>query len=158
MKKLILCLLVLSLLMACACRKYDDIIQAEYTYAGKSECWSGTFKLEVLQKFYTEDGVLKFDGEANGVLTLKYKGESSDFTNVKHASIEYGSAQLGTSKQTETSTGQHNFVPFGLDSTTELTFNFSRTDLSNFAGPDEVVNVTINIDGDEQALELKTTP
>ena len=148
MKKISLffCFTITLVLISISCSK-KDIAYYKYTYTGENEQWNATYTVNESVEFTNTDKGLDVETDAKNKLVITYKGELTDLSSVKHMEITYESGVEG-GKRTE----DYNDGASISSKTFTLTSGGKNSAIHN---GDEIVTVTITIDGNMQTLELK---
>ncbi|MDF2511139.1 MAG: hypothetical protein K0S04_1005 [Herbinix sp.] len=147
MKKKMMCIIffiMLTLLTACA---EKDVIDHNYTFEGENEEWSANFKVTGKTIFTRTDGILASKTESNEVLTVTYRGELSDLSTIKHLEISYKTSAGGGSIS-----NNYNEDEIITNKTFTLKSGGKNGAIIN---EDEVIEVTVDIDGNKQIVELQ---
>lgn len=149
MKKILVIMLslVMILIAGCSKKEVNDSYENNYTFQGENDRWEAKFISEGTVTFTEKNSNTDVKTKENELLTVTYKGELSDLSKVKHLEIEYES-DLGKGKL------EKNYGEGESISTKTFTLTSSVS-----GGPimdeNEVIKVTINLDGKEETLELK---
>ena len=148
MRKIIstLTLAILTLLIITACSN-KDVIKHNYTYKGENEFWTAEYKVDGEETFTKSDGKTKYDSNYNETFTVTYKKDKSKLDSLKHIEISYKSS---------VSEGQinHDYD----DNSTEDKGTYTMKSKSTGGAvekEDEVIEVTINLDGKIETIKLK---
>lgn len=147
MKKIIsiLMLVVVSLISGCLNREINEY---HYTYYGENDSWSAEYKLDATVTFFKKDGVLNVETYKERLLTVTYKDDVSNLSKVKNLIISYNSSTGGGSLEEE----------FNSKPPTENIYTLKSSSTSSaIENADETIQLTINIDGDVQNIELTNT-
>lgn len=146
MRKRYYILLAIMILILTGCSS-KEVTEHNYTFKGENELWTAEYKVDGTDSWSKVDGKLHYESEATKVLAVTYKRDISELSAVKYLEISY---ETGTSggKLTE-----------NYDSNNPLskkTFTFrSEGKGESIPNKDDIMNVTINIDGNLQTIELK---
>ncbi|MEY7998897.1 hypothetical protein AB8U03_01570 [Clostridium sp. Mt-5] len=146
MRKITIILVVIMLFMVIGCSN-KDVIKHSYTYKGENEFWTTQYKVNATGTFTKKNDKLHYEGNSSNTLTVTYKKNISKLSSVKHLEISYKSS-VGGGKITE---NYNNGSPKGKT----YTMTSSSTN-GVIEDKDEVIKVTINLDGKIQTIELKT--
>lgn len=124
-----------------------DVTKYNYTYKGENELWSVEYKVNCTVKSTYKDGELDIESASTNVLIVTYRGELSDLSSVRHMEIAYESGTHSGKKVSDYEVG---------DSISSNIFTMKSGGRNN-AIPieNDIVRVTINIDGDTKTLVLK---
>ena len=136
---------ILFVLMAIGCSK-KEITNYKYTYAGENEQWDAKYHVNESVEFTNTDNGLDVETEAKNELVITYKGELTDLSSVKHMEISYDSGIEG-GKRVE------NYND-GVSITSKIFTLSSGGKNGALHTGDEIITVTITIDGDIQTFEL----
>jgi len=135
MKKIAFIMISVLLLALSGCSQQKDT-EKHYTYTGESEKWSVEYKMT------------STDSTAERSLAATYKGDVSRLAAVKNLEISYESSS-GGGKMTRNFNGK---------APAEKTFTLtSITEGGAVESRGETINVTINMDGTMETLQLKST-
>jgi len=146
---LILGYTILLIFIFVSCSK-KDVTNYKYTYTGENEQWNVVYKVNESVTFTNEDNILDAETEAKNVLTITYKGNLTDLSSVKHTEISYECSTEGGKRVEDYSEGE------SISSKTFTLISGGKNGALHSG--DEIITVTINIDGDTQTLELKNKP
>lgn len=146
LKKLCLILGCTILLIFVSCSK-TDVTNYKYTYTGENELWNAEYKVKETVTFTNKDNTLHAETEAKNVLVITYKGNLTDLSSVKHTEISYDCSTEGGKRSEDYSDGE------SISSKTFTLISGGKNGALHNA--DEIITVTIKIDGDTQTLELK---
>lgn len=144
MKKITVIMIALLMLIVTGCSK-KEVIKHNYTYKGENEYWEATFTTNGTETFEQTDSKLDIDTESKYKLTVTYKNDLSDLASVKKFGISFETLSLGGSLTEEFNENE---------SIKSKTFILSGGG-SSIPIENDIIKVTINIDGDVQTLELK---
>jgi hypothetical protein len=142
-KKTINILIIMLLLIITGCTKREDI-DHNYVYKGENEFWSAEYRVNGTSTFTEKNGKTEYDSNANNVFTITYKKEISQLSAVKHMEILYKSSVAGgkiTVNDGEAKEKSYTTKSGGTGGAIE--------------NKDEVIKVTINLDGKLETIELK---
>lgn len=134
MKKIAFIMISVFLLTLSGCAQQKDT-EKHYTYTGENENWSVEYK------------VTSTDNTAERSLAATYKGDISRLYAVKKLEISYYSSSSGGKIERDFRGKAPDEKPFALTSITEGGAVESKG---------ETINVTINVDGNTETLELKS--
>ncbi|AZV59034.1 hypothetical protein DMR38_05290 [Clostridium sp. AWRP] len=118
-----------------------DVIKHNYIYKGENQFWTAQYKVNSTGIFTKRDDKLHYEGNSNGILTVTYKKNISELSSVKHLEISYKSSTGGGS--------------IGQNSPKKKTYTMTSSTDGITEDKDEVIKVTINLDGKIQTIELK---
>ena len=149
----LLMLLSIFLLIACAAdgtqssvKISDDYIENHFVFKGESELWTGEMKVDSTLQFYEKDGVLGCDTNEKHKLTVTYKGDVSDLASVKQLKIDFDAGPSSGSLEEE-----HVDDPI-----TQKTFVMQGGGSGSAQiQKDEIITVTVTIDGKTESFEMK---
>ncbi len=116
-----------------------------YTYTGENELWNVEYKVNETAEFTEKENGLDVETEAKGELVITYKGELAELSSVKHMEISY-ECNLEANKIVDD-------YKDGISSKT-FTINSVRKNGALHNG-NEIITVTIKMDGDTQTLKLQ---
>lgn len=137
--------IVLILLIITGCSN-KEVINHNYIYKGENELWSAEYRVNGTGTFTEENGKIKYESNSNNILIVTYKKELSQLSSLKHMEISYASS-AGGGKITEDYTD-------GPPKEKTYTIKSGGNGVA-IENKDEVINVTINLDGKIQIIELK---
>jgi hypothetical protein len=143
---LILGYILLTSFIFTGCPK-KDVTKYNYNYKGENELWNVEYKVNSTVTITDKDGKLDRESESENVLIVTYKGELTDLSYVRHMEISFASSTHSGKKVSDYDVEEH---------ISSKTFTLKSGGKNN-AIPieNDIVKVTINIDGDTQTLELK---
>ncbi|WP_373845173.1 hypothetical protein [Clostridium sp.] len=145
MKKMVITLITIMLLIVTSCSN-KNLIKNNYIYKGENEFWTAQYKLNATGTFTKRNDKIHYDGNSNKTLIVKYKNDISQLSSIKHLEISYKSS-AGDGKITE---------DYNNGSPKEKTYTMSSSSTSGIIeDKNEVIKVTINLDGKIQTIELK---
>lgn len=145
-KNIILCIVFLMMATVSGCSK-KDTTEIDYSYVGENDLWDAEYHVTGTEEFTETGENLKYSNEMNNILAVKYKGELQDLSSVKYLKISYESQAHKGSMEIEYSEG---------DRITSKTFNLISSGTNTaIVGENEIIKVTIDIDGEIQNIELK---
>lgn len=136
-------------LVSASCSYYDVNEKTVYNYvfSGENDLWGAEYTAIGESTYKQKDYEVKSNGTFEYVLTVSYKGDMTDLYNVRSFRIEYESLFQA---------GRYS-LEFPEDGKMKKTYTIKsqgdRIDLNE----DEIIKVTIFIDGETQELELKPT-
>lgn len=138
-------MIIMTILVMTGCSN-KEVIKHDYTYRGENESWTAEYKVNGIVTFTKENNVTKCNTEANKVFTVTYKNDISELSSVKNVEISYKSSASG-GKITYDS---------DEDGSLEKTYTMQSSGRNvAIEKEDEVIEVTINIDGNIETFELK---
>lgn len=145
LKKIISFMIILTMLVITGCSN-KEVIKHDYTYKGENESWTAEYKVNGETTFIEKNNVTKCDNEANKVLTVTYKNDISELSSVKNIEISYkSSASAGNISSN-----------YDDEDSVKKTYTMQSSSKNGaIEKQDEVIEVTINIDGNIEVLELK---
>lgn len=142
MRKIAIILITIMLFMVAGCSN-KNVIKHNYTYKGENEFWTAQYKVNSTDTFTKKDDKLHYEGNSNDILTVTYKKNISDLSSVKHLEISYKSSA--------------GYGSIGQNSPRKKTYTMTSSSTTGGAteNKDEIIKVTINLDGKIQTIELK---
>lgn len=143
MKKFMLVFTVLILLTVTGCSNSDGN-QHSFVFKGENEDWTVIYEVDVYETSYEKDGMTFYENESKKTLTATYKKDVSDFASNNNIEISYTSP-LGEGKLTEVIDKKNPKKTYSMK---------SASTNGSLVNGDEVIEVTINIDGNKQTIEL----
>ena len=146
MKKTAVVLLLTMLILLSGC-SHKETTKYNYLYKGESELWTGECSIIGTGTWTKENNSLNYDNDIKQVITVTYKNDVSELSNVHNLKIEYEVGSSGGS------------INENYDSSNPLmkkifTFQSGGKGVS-VPLKDTVIKVKVIIDNDEQTLELK---
>ena len=129
-------------------RADSDYVQNDYVFSGESESWMGELDMEYWRQFFERDGVLGCDSSEDTILTVTYKGDVSELSSVKHIKIAYETNSGSGSMEEEYSADEP------IQQTTFTLWGSGTNGVQ--AQKDDIVTVTVTIDGVTESIELKS--
>lgn len=150
MRKLFVFLITVAMMMTIGgCSSSDKkVIKHDYLFKGENENWQAEYHLDATEVFYREDGILKYDNEAEKKLTISYKKDIAELASVKEVEISY---------KTRTGGGYLSEEYSGDDFLEKGTFVLkSRGKGGALEKQDDIIKVEINLDGEVETIELIT--
>ena len=150
----LLVLLSIFLLSACAAGSTqtnttgsgnDDYIENHFVFKGESESWTGEMKVDSTLQFYEKDGVLDCDANEDHTLTVTYKGDVSDLASVKQLKIDFDAGPSGGGLEEE----------HADDPIAQKTFVMQGGGNGAQIQKDQIITVTVTIDGKTENFEMK---
>lgn len=145
MKKLGVILTTLMLLVMLGCTK-SKVENYNYNYKGENELWAAEYNVDGKSKITEKDGKINYYGDANYQLTVNYKKDLSQLSSAKHLEISY-----------KTGTKAGNLIQdFDDNNPVEKTYTLKSSSTNGAVGrKDDVIEVTLNLDGKIQTIQLK---
>ncbi|MDF2556980.1 MAG: hypothetical protein K0R71_808 [Bacillales bacterium] len=116
-------------------------------YSGKNENWTAQFEVTGTETFKDKDGTLSYENDIKKVLKVNYKGDLSQLNSSRHIDISYKSSAGGGSNSGDID---------GRLTSTSFTLKSSGQNCA-FENKDEIIEVSINLDGKIQRIELSNT-
>lgn len=146
-KKIISSLILMTILVISGCTN-REVIEHHYTYFGENDLWSAECKIDATVELFKVDDVLNAKTYKERILTVAYKKDILDLYKVKKLNISYNTSTGGSSLEEE----------FDDNSPTENTYTLKSSSTGTaIENEDETIQVTINIDGQIQTIELTST-
>lgn len=144
MKKVMIIFIILILLTVTGCAN-KDVIKHHYVFKGENDYWTVVYEVNTKATFYKNDGRLHCDIKSNNEFTATYKKELSDFSSKKNIEIGYKSI-TGEAKLSNE-----------IDHTNpQRTYSMKSSSTGGaLEKADDVIEVTINMDGNIQTIELR---
>lgn len=137
----IILITIIMLFMITGCSN-KDVIKHNYTYKGENEFWTAQYKVNSTGTFTKRDDKLHYEGNSRDTFTVTYKKNISELSSVKHLEISYKSS-VGSGS-------------IGQNSPRKKTYTMTSSGTGGaIDDKDEVIKVTINLDGKIQTIELK---
>lgn len=145
MKKISCIVIALLILIISGCTN-KEIIRHDYVYKGENESWSAELKVNGTGVFTEKDGRTKYDSSDERVFTVTYKKDLSHLSSVKHLEISYGSSAGAGKLGEDFKDGPPNEKTYVLKSGSKG---------GAIENKDEVIKVTVNLDGKIEKIELR---
>lgn len=146
MKKTAVVLLCTLLILLSGC-SHKEITKYNYLYKGENELWTAEYSLIGTGTCTKENDRLHYDNDCKEVLTVTYKNDVSELSNVQNLKIEYEIGSSGGS------------LNANYDSSNPLkhkTFKLQGGGKGiSIPHKDSVMKVKVTLDNDEQIFELK---
>lgn len=145
LRKIISFLMIIIMLMITGCSN-REVINHNYTYKGENEFWDAEYNVNAIGTFTEKDNKTSYESESSKVLTVTYKRDLSELSSVEHLEISYkSSVQAGSITE-----------DYDNESPLEKTYAIKSSSTNGaIENKDEVIKVTINIDGNVQTIDLK---
>lgn len=150
MRKLFVFLITVAMMMTIGgCSSSDKkVIKHDYLFKGENENWQAEYHLDATEVFYREDGILKYDNEAEKKLTISYKKDIAELASVKEVEISY---------KTRTGGGYLSEEYSGDDFLEKGTFVLKSGGKGGaLENKEDIIKVEINLDGKVETIELVT--
>ncbi len=124
----------------------EDVEENNYVFKGENEFWAGELEVNATRIFKEKEGNLEYESKADKTLTVTYKNELADLSSIKNLVISY-----------ESSVGKGEIKEDFTDSppTDKIYTLSSSTSGGAIESEDEVIKLSIVVDGKEQTIELK---
>lgn len=145
LKKLISFIIILIVLGTTGCSK-KDVINHNYTFKGENESWVAEYNINGTQEFIEKDGSSNFKSECEKEFSITYKNDISELATIKNIAISYAS-----------STSKGEIVENYRDGTQpEKTYKIQSSSRGGaIESKDDIIKVSVNIDGNIETFELK---
>jgi len=140
---IILILLMLFIVAGCSNK---EVIKHNYTYTGENELWTAEYKVNGTGTFTQKDNKTLYQSNSNSTLTINYKKDLSELSSVKHIEISFESSARA---------GKLN-LNFDDNPPNEKTYMLKSSSGGAIENKDEIIKVTIGLDGKTQVIELKS--
>ena len=147
MRKSISILIIIVILIITGCSN-KEVIKHNYTYKGENEFWTAEYKVNGAGTFTEKDNKTSYESKCSKEFIVTYKKDLSELSSVKHLEISYKSS-VGGGKTTQ---------DFDDSPPNEKTYILKKGGTATggaIENKDEVIEVTINLDGKIQTLELR---
>ena len=144
MKKMIMFMLTLSLaaVFLIGCSKNEEI---HYEYKGESESWTAIYVVDATYTVKKVDNKNKYDGKESTILTLTYKGDVAELSDIKH--LQYSFKSIIGSGFSE--------VVFDVPPKEKVFIHKSQGgSIHTFEMADETVEVSVDLDGVIETFDL----
>lgn len=122
-----------------------DNIENHFIFSGESKSWTGEMKVDSKLGFYEKDGVLGCDANEEHTLTVTYKGDVSILSSVKQLKIDFDAGPSGGTLEEDHADEpiqQNTFVMKGAGNGAQIQ-------------KDEIITVTVTVDGKTESFEMK---
>ena len=145
MKKLIIFIIILILAGTTSCSS-KDIVKHNYTFKGENESWIAEYTINTTQAFIENDDISNFDSECKKEFSITYKNNISELSSIKNIIISYKS-----------SISKGEIVQDYNDGTQpEKTYKIQSSSTGGAVeNKDDIIDVTVNLDGNIEVFELK---
>ena len=123
-----------------------DVINYNYIFKGENESWVAEYSINGTQEFIEKDGSSNFKSECQKEFSITYKNDISELASIKNIVISYTS-----------STSKGEIVEDYKDGTQpEKTYKIQSSSTGGaIENKDDIIEVTVNIDGNIETFELK---
>lgn len=148
MKKRISIVIIAIMLLLTGCTTTNNETKTNtfnYTFKGENESWVAEYIVNETETFTEKDGKTNYDNHGDNVLTVIYKNDISELSSVKHMEISFKSISSSVSLVTDFNDASPNEKTFILKSG----FENGALTIKN-----QVITVTVNLDGKIQTFEL----
>lgn len=124
-----------------------EMVKHDYTYKGENEFWTAEYKVKGESGFVKKGDNKLHKSDSRSILTVTYKKDLSELSSIKHFKISYKSStgETGRSYQSDKN-NPLNKKTYTIENTSKDTVIESK---------DEIIKVSIDIDGKVQTIELK---
>lgn len=147
MKKRVSILMLMLALSISGCSN-KETIEHHYTYQGENDLWRAEYKVDSTVTISEDKGKINSESNKDSILTVTYKNKIEDLYNVKYLNISYDSGISGGSLKQE----------FDEEPPSEIVYTLkSGSTGSAIESEDGTIQVTIDIDGEIQTIELTNT-
>lgn len=145
MRKTISVLIIIIILIITGCSN-REVIKHNYTYKGENEFWIAEYNVNATGTFTEKDNKTSYESKSRKVLTVTYKRDLSELSSVTHLEISYKSSVQGGNITED----------YDNESPSEKTYTIKSSSTNGaIENKDEVIKVTINLDGNIQTIDLK---
>lgn len=138
-------MIILTILLMTGCSN-KEVIKHNYTYKGENDSWTAEYKVNGTVTFTEENNYTKCDSEANKVFTVTYKNDISKLSSAKNVEISYKSSTSAGKITNKYDDGDRIQKTYTMQSSSKN---------GAIENEDDVIEVTINIDGNIEVFELK---
>jgi len=145
LKKIVTVFLITILIVSAVGCSNVEITRHGYTYRGENEQWSAEYKVDGFVKITKSDNKNKYETYEENLLTVTFKNDISELSNIKNMEISYTDGSGGGNLKQELN--QHNLKNI-------YTMRTSGRGASIMDG-DEIIEVTITLDGESQKFYLE---
>ena len=121
-----------------------NVIRHNYTFAGESESWTAVYKQKGKEIFTQKDGSLEYDKESQGELLLTYKNDVADLESIEDFDVSFTCIMGGASES----------IHYEGDEPRRAEKTYTLKTIGTLVRENEVVKVTVAIDGREETIEL----
>ncbi len=149
-KSVAVCFIILTVVFSVGCSANvcdmdAQIIKHNYVYQGDNEFWSAEYWVNGEGKFTKANGHFKYESWYDNKLTVVYKKNLSDLSKIRNFEIEM---------KTSTGTGSRQ-MQYTEDGLRNKVFTLHSRGSGCIESKDEVIKVTVTINGQSQSLDLK---
>ena len=145
MKKTAVVLLLTMLILLSGC-SHKETTKYNYLYKGESELWTAEYSIIGTGTWTKENNSLHYESDIKKDLTVTYKNDVSELSNVQNLKIEYKIGSNGGSLNETYDSG---------NPLMEKTFTFRSGGNGEVPLKDTAIKVKVTLDNDEQILDLK---
>jgi hypothetical protein len=146
LRKAVYVLITVILLIITGCSRKEEI-RHNYIYKGENELWSAELKVNGKSTFTEKSGKTEYDSSSEKLFIVTYKKDLTQLSSVKHLEISYETSAGGGKVTVDFTDGPPSKKTYTMNSG-------SRG--GAIENKDEVIKVTINLDGKIQTVELKS--
>ncbi|WP_027624924.1 hypothetical protein [Clostridium lundense] len=145
MRKKLLILIVIMVFIVTGCSG-KNITKYNYNYKGENNLWTAEYKVNGTSTFIEQGNKIYYDSDSKSTLIVTYKKDLSDLSSIKHLVISY-----------ESSAGNGNLnLKFDHYPPNKKTYMIESGGTGRaLENTNEIIKVTINIDGKAQTIKLK---
>lgn len=145
LRKKLLILIALMVFVVAGCSD-KNVIKYNYNYKGENTLWTAEYNVKGTSTLIEQTGNPYYETDSKVTLVVTYKKGLSDLSSVKHLEISYESS-AGSGKST---------LKFDNYSPNKKTYRIESGGTGRaLENKDEIIKVTINIDGKPQTIKLK---
>ena len=135
----------MTLLIITGCSN-KEVLEHNYIYKGENEFWTAEYKVDGTGIFTKNNGRTEYENHCDKGFTITYKKDISKLASVKHLEISYKSGVSGGNITEDYKDGLQ----------AEKTYNMKSSSSGGaIENKDDVIEVSINLDGEIQTFELK---
>ena len=123
-----------------------DIVKHNYTFKGENESWTAEYNINGTQTFIEKDDITDFESECKKEFSITYKNDISELSSIKNIIISYKS-----------SLSKGEIIEDYNDGTQpEKTYKIQSSSTGGtIENKDDIIEVTVNLDGNIDVFELK---
>lgn len=144
MKKIFLIIMAVMLLTMTGCSN-KDYFWRYYYFTGENEDWTGEYIENFTETYVEKNGRLIHDSDSDAIFKVTYQGDISELSSLRKIEISYQTRASGGSLINE----------YDESGPRDKTFTMRGSGTGIRLKEDDIIKVTINLDGRIQTMELK---
>lgn len=144
MKKIAISVIIFLLIAFSGCGK-KEVYRYNYCFFGENEIWEATMVYDAVDSIsHLKDGTLHHYKDIISELTVLYKGEISDLSDLKHIEIECITNTCESKLSDD----------YGIEDQREQSYVMKQV-TRDILREEDVITIAIDMDGKKQSFELK---